>query len=101
MVVPLEITHLNVTDYFKEIPFYNRPIEKPKIKRLRNIDLSTELSFFEKLSIIKTNQAFSGYAMSYRVEIIGRKDLIVQLEVSKLSIKNLFGDLLNETKGFK
>ena len=44
---------------------------------------------------------FIGYAMSYRVEIIERKDLIVQLEVSKLSIKNLFGDLLNETKGFK
>ena len=73
MVVPLEITHLNVTDYLKKITFYNRPIEKPKIKRLKNIDLSAELSFFEKLSIIKTNQAFSGYAMSYRVEIIERK----------------------------
>ena len=57
--------------------------------------------FFEKLSIIKTNQAFSGYAMSYKVEIVERKDLIVQLEASKLSIKNSFGDLLNDTKGFK
>ena len=43
MVVPLEITHPSVKDYFKEIPFYNRPIEKPKIKRLKNIDLSAEL----------------------------------------------------------
>ena len=51
--------------------------------------------------MIKTNQAFSGYAMSYKVEIVERKDLIVQLGASKLSIKNFFGDLLNKTKGFK
>ena len=30
-----------------------------------------------------------------------KKDLIVQLEASKLSIKDLFNDLLNETNGFK
>ena len=30
-----------------------------------------------------------------------KKDPIIQLEASKLSIKNLFSDLLNETKGFK
>ena len=30
-----------------------------------------------------------------------KKDLIVQLEASKLSIKKLFNDLLNELKGFK
>ena len=36
-------THPSVKDYFKEIPFYNRPIEKPKIKRLKNINLSAEL----------------------------------------------------------
>ena len=39
--------------------------------------------------------------MSYKVEIIERKDPIVQLEASKLSIKNLLSDLLNETKAFK
>ena len=38
--------------------------------------------------------------MSYKVEIIGKKDWIVQLEVSKLRIKDLFSDLLNKTKGF-
>ena len=30
-----------------------------------------------------------------------KKDLIVQLEASKSRIKDLFNDLLNETKGFK
>ena len=39
--------------------------------------------------------------MSYNIEIIERKDPIVQLEASKSSIKDLFSDLLNETKGFK
>ena len=38
--------------------------------------------------------------MSYKIEIVERKDPIVQLETSKLSIKGLFGVLLNETKGF-
>ena len=39
--------------------------------------------------------------MSYKVEIVDKKDLIVQLEASKSSIKDLFNDLLNEIKGFK
>ena len=57
---------------FKKLSFYNKPIEKPKIKRLKNIDLLTELPFYEQLSIIKTNQAFKGYAMSYKVAIVER-----------------------------
>ena len=39
--------------------------------------------------------------MSYQVEIIERKDSINQLEASRSSIKDLFSNLLNETKGFK
>ena len=39
--------------------------------------------------------------MSYKVDIIEKKDLILQLEASKSSIKDLFSDLLNETRGFK
>ena len=93
--------HSDAVDYFKELPFYNKPIKKPKVKRLKNIDQLIELPFYEQLDVIKTDQAFSGYAMSYKVEIIEKKDPIVQLEASKLSIKNLFSDLLNETKGFK
>ena len=29
----------DVVDYFKELPFYNNQIEKPKVKCLKNIDL--------------------------------------------------------------
>ena len=39
--------------------------------------------------------------MSYKVEIVERKDPIVQLEASKSSIKDFFSNLSNETKGFK
>ena len=38
--------------------------------------------------------------MSCKGKIVEKKDPMVQLEVSKFSIKNLFSDLLNETKGF-
>ena len=38
--------------------------------------------------------------MSFKVEIIERKDPVKQLEASKSSIKNLVYDLFNETKGF-
>ena len=90
-------------DYFKELPFYNKPIEKPKVKHLKNIDRLIELPFYEQLGVIKTDQALNGYAASYKVPIVKfrRKDPTVQLKASKLSIKNLFSDLLNETKGFK
>ena len=74
-------TGSDAVDYFKELPFYNKPIEQ--------------------LGVIKTDQAFSGYAVTYKVEIVERKDPIVQLKASKVSIKNLFSDLLNETKNFK
>ena len=30
--------HSDVIDYFKELPFYNKPIKKPKVKRLKNIN---------------------------------------------------------------
>ena len=39
--------------------------------------------------------------MPYKVEIIERKDPIIQLEASRSSIKDLFSNLLNETEGFK
>ena len=37
----------DAVDYFKELPFYNKPIKKPKVKRLKNIDRLAELPFYE------------------------------------------------------
>ena len=40
-------THTDVINYFKELPFYNLYIEKCKFKRLKIIDLLSELPFYE------------------------------------------------------
>ena len=60
-------SHSDVIDYFKELPFYNKLTEKP-VKRLKNIN-----PLAEQLSVIKTDQAFKGHAMSYKVKIIKKK----------------------------
>ena len=57
-------SHLDVVNYFKELPFFKKQSEKPKIKRLKSIDLLCELLFYEELNVIKTNNAFRGYVMS-------------------------------------
>ena len=94
-------SYSDVVDYFKELPFYNKPIKKPKVIRLKNTDQSDELPFYEQLSVIETDHAFRGYATSFKVKIIEKKDPTVQLEASKSSIKDLFSDILNEAKGFR
>ena len=94
------MTILSNINYFKELPFFNVSIDKPKIKCLSDINLLAVLPFYELLSVIKTGQAFSGYPRSYK-EIVERKDPIVQLEANKLSTKDLFSNLINEMKGFK
>ena len=86
---------------FQILPFYNTFIEKPEIKKLSNIKLLQELPFYDELSTVKNSNAFSGYARSYKVEVVDKKDPLVQLEVSKSSIEDLFKDLLNGMKGFK
>ena len=49
-------SHSDAVDYFKKLPFYNKPIKKPKVKRLKNIDRLAELPFYEQLSVIRTNK---------------------------------------------
>ena len=57
----------------------------------------SELPFFEELNVIKTNHAFKEYAMSYKVELVEKKDVTEQLKASKSSIKDLFKKLLRNT----
>ena len=76
-------SHLEVVNCFKELPFYKKNIEKPKIKRSKNIDLLSELPFYEELT---ANHAFRGCATSCKVELVEIKNPIKQLELSKLSI---------------
>ena len=53
-------SHSDAVDYFKELFFYNKPIQKLKVKHLKNIGQLAKLPFYEQLSFIKTNQAFRG-----------------------------------------
>ena len=66
---------------FKELPFYNVPIEKPYIKRLNNIDMLRELPFYDELNVVKTSRAFKGYAR-YSIEIVDPTDPSFQLTAS-------------------
>ena len=73
---------------FQILPFYNTFIEKPKIKKLSNIKLLQELPFYDTLNVVKSSNAFSGNARSYKAEIVDHKDPLVQLQASKSSIKD-------------
>ena len=46
-------SHPSVVDYFKELSFYNKNIEKPKIKCLKSVDWLSELPFYKELSVVK------------------------------------------------
>ena len=43
-------SHPDVVYYFKELSFYNEYIEKPKINNSKEIDLLSELPFYEELN---------------------------------------------------
>ena len=83
------------------MPFYNTFIEKLDVKKLNNVQLLKELPFYDELSIVKIRAAFSGYGRSYKIEIVDKRDVAIQLKVSEIVIKKLFRDLLIELKGFK
>ena len=80
---------------FQVLPFYNTFIEKPKIKKLSNVQLLKELRFYNELSVVKNNIAFSGYTRNYKIEIVDQKDPLIQLEISKQSVLDFFKNLLN------
>ena len=42
-------SHPGVVEYFKKLPFFNKHIKKPKIKRLKNIYLLSKLPSYEEL----------------------------------------------------
>ena len=92
---------VDVTNYFKELLFYNTYYKKSKMKCLKNMDLLSELPFYEELSAAKTNKDFRGHVMTYKVELIDQKDPLSQLTPNKSTIKDSFNELLDEIKGFK
>ena len=93
--------HWDANKIFQILPFYEIYIERPKVKKLNNVQLLKESPFYDELSIVKNKTAFSGYSRSYKIEIVGKRDVVVQLRAREIVIKELFKVLLIELKGFK
>ena len=52
MAILLKIkSHSDVINYFKELPFYNKPIEKP-VKRLKTIDQLAKQPSVETMKLL-------------------------------------------------
>ena len=93
--------HWHANKVFQILLFYSTFIDKPDVKKLNNVELLKELPFYDEMSIVKNKTVFSGYGRSYKIEIIDKRDVAVQLKASEISIKELLKDLLIELKGFK
>ena len=93
--------HWDANKIFHVLPLYSTYTERLEIKKLSNVELLKELPFYDELSIVKNQSAFSGYARSYKIEIIDKRDVIIQLKASELSIRELFNNSLIELTGFK
>ena len=88
----------------KILPFYNVLIDFVKsgaVKGFSNVKLMSELPFYKDLNVKEVSEVFKRYTKSFRVEIVDRKDPMIQLYSSKRRISELFNELLGEMKGFK
>ena len=61
-----------IKELFNELQFWNVSIDKPKIKKLINIEMLSELPFSDELNIIQTVTTFKKYAKGCNIEIIKR-----------------------------
>ena len=99
-----EQCNLDNKQVFKILPLYNVLIDFVKsdvVKGYCNVKLVSELPFYKDLSVKEVSEAFKRYAKSYRVEIVDKKDPMIQLYSSKGCVSKLFGELLIKMKGFK
>ena len=66
----------------KLLPFYNTLIDfmnRPKVKKLTNLELLNELPFYNSMCVKEISEAFKRYTKSFKIEIIDKKDPLVQL----------------------
>ena len=84
IIVPFKYKNIRISFWdakrlFQILPFYNTFIEKSEIKKLSSIKLLQELPFYDELNFVNSSKTFSGYARSYKVEIVDHKDPLVRL----------------------
>ena len=96
--------NLDNKQVLKILPFYNVLIDLVKsdaVKKFNNVKYMNELPFYKDFSVEEVGEAFKRYAKIYRVEIVDKKDPMIQLYSSKKCVVELFGEFLSEMKGFK
>ena len=96
--------NLDNKQVLKMLPFYNVLIDFIKsvtVNRYCNAKFMSELPFYKDLNVEEISEAFKRHAKSYRVEIVDKKDPMIQLYSCKGCVSKLFGELLIEMKGFK
>ena len=64
--------HWDSNKIFRDLPFCNTFIGKPEVKKLQNVKLLKDLPFYDEFNIVKNKTAFSGYAQSYKIEIVDK-----------------------------
>ena len=94
--IKAKIKQLTTKKLLQEQPFYKQSIKKPRIKKLKSYELLRELPFCDDINILRKERAFTGYAETYKVEVINNKSLSDLLHVNKNSTKNLFHELLRD-----
>ena len=81
--------NLDNKQFLKILPFYNlliNFIKSDAVKKFNNAELMSELPFYKDLDVKEISEAFKRYAKMYRVEIVDKKDPIIQLYSSKKRI---------------
>ena len=68
---------------------------------MKNCELLRQLPLYDDINILRKEMAFRGYDETYELEIINNRSLSDLLFMSKISVKNLFDELLREKSGFK
>ena len=90
-------SHPDVINYFKELPFYNRYIEKPKITKIKKHWLAFWTSFLWWTKYNKNRSSIKRIWNAIQSWNHWQKRSISTIR----NIKDLFNDLLDETNGFK
>ena len=73
--IKAKIKQLTTEKLLQEQHFYKQSIKKPRIKKLKNYELLRELPFYNDINISRKERAFTGYAETYKVEVINSKRL--------------------------
>ena len=74
--------NLDNKQVLKILPFYNVLIDLVKsdaVKKFNNVKYMNELPFYKDFSVEEVGEAFKRYAKIYRVEIVDKKDPMIQL----------------------